>query len=266
MVRSVVPPRRWRGGLTAILVVMLVQVLVLSTSVDAHHDGLPAQGTDDCAHGGNWESTACLLYSGPYYGVYVAFNNNTMYIDPSYEAAGQHINHTLWVYSNSPCSPFVELGYTHGFYGMTGYRWYQGYWDGVLNDNPVAYPYNATTNDGSPHTYWVRYDGNRQFSLLLDGYVIPGAVYGAAQNQGYGGCKAGAGIEVSRTPGYPPSSAFWSDTFDLLNMKYGKPDGTWWLWPASYSYIYYPCGSYPVGQCFNGTYYGDGHWADNKPH
>jgi hypothetical protein len=207
----------------------------------------------------NYGSVACLL-QGNMVGAYGEWHSNNMTVDFALESQGAHINHTLWMYSSSPCTSFVELGVTRGFLGEHAYRFYYAVEDnryGIIN----MYGSDYTSPDGINHTYWVRYDGSQQFSLLRDGLVI--AVFGAGSGQGFGGCLAEAGLEVSAVTA-PPDSRFHSDTFDLTNLKYGNASG-WWVWPSSDSWIDWPCGhAQNPPNCLNGIYATQGYWQDNK--
>jgi hypothetical protein len=164
------------------------------------------------------------------------------------------------MYSGSPCTSFVELGMTRGYLGEHAYRFYYAVWDqryGVIK----MYPSDYTSPDGVNHTYWVRYDGAQQFSLLRDGIVI--SVFGAGQGQGFGGCFAEAGLEVSAVTS-PPDYRFHSDTFDLTNLKYGNASG--WVGMAVERFMdrlaVRPCAESP--NCLNGIYATPGYWQDNK--
>ncbi len=240
-----------------LLVAILASVQVVSAR--SLNDTL---GNPQCPNGGNYVSTACLLV-GNMTNVYGEWHSNNMTVDYTLEGQGMHVNHTLWMYSSSPCTSFVELGVTRGFLGEHAYRFYYGY---ANQSNGIAYAFGSdyTAADGVNHSYWVRYDGGQQFSLLRDGYVIPGGVFGAAEGQGFGGCRAAAGLEISKVTA-PVDSRFHSDTFDLTNLKYSVSSG-WYWWPPDSSWIDWPCGhAQNPPYCLNGIYQGQSYWQDNKP-
>jgi len=265
----------------AFAILMIVAIILVTGPSRAALAWTPSLGNPDCPHGAAHISTACLLYpsTGTFYDIYAEFHNNHMYVDPSLIGSPYyaHTKHTLWLYSNSPCQAFVEVGLTWGFQGQNVYTWYWGY--RPLNGTALAWqawPFGQNVypaQNGSNHSYWVAYDPNSQeFTTAIGdstGNYRVGWAVGPSSGMGYGGCIGQAGLEFSRVTD-PPDTRFQSDTFDLTPLWFRNTFSTggapWWQWPNSYSWISFPCGQPQnyVPYCLNGTYNGNAYWADNK--
>ncbi len=214
-------------------------------------------GNLTCPHGANYGSIACF-YDAVQYGDYTEFHNNTMTMNSTYEAAGYHINQSLWAFSGGGCTTYwVEAGITQGYHGQIVYTWYH-----ARNSSAGYADYKSATTspDGSNHSYELDYIGNASYNVYRDGQVLNGV-----SGLGFGTCIAAAGLEESKN--VTPNGGYRADTTDPTPLRWTDTSGfIHYGWNINEWYIDYPCGQ---GQnppnCFNGLYYGSNHWSDNKP-
>ncbi|MDA8311143.1 MAG: hypothetical protein M0Z46_11130 [Actinomycetota bacterium] len=214
-------------------------------------------GTTTCPHGKNYESTACF-YGKVQYGDFTEFHNNYMHITATkWKTVTAHVNQSLWAYSTSPCTYWMEIGLTDGFKGNNVYTWYWAYQrSGKSGGGKLT----STTWNGTNHTYEVLYNGNRTYGTYLDFTHVGTFV----STLGYGTCKASAGLEAYKNQfGYE-----FATTFTLNPLQWEDTGGTWHSgWTAKMYWLDYPCsiGTNKPPYCMNGTYYGANQWSDNKP-
>jgi hypothetical protein len=231
-----------------------------STPASADHDGTPFLGNRECPHGGNYVATACLL-GVTHYGLYAEWHNNFMSVAPGALGAGMHINNSIWSFSGSPCTRWVEIGTTRGYYGNDFYGTYVAWNTKYGYDDAFVLP--TQTWDGSNHTYYLKYEGapadEGRYSFWRDGGQI-----GFIDGLGFGSCMGQGGLEFSRYT-TPPDSSFHADTFNLTPLRWQNTGFAWQTGWTGHWMVQYPCGQYPVGQCSNGVYNSASHWADNKP-
>ena len=219
-----------------------------------------AAGNATCPHGANTTSSACI-FGSPQAGDYAEFHNNNMTVTSAYEAAGYHVNHSLWSYSGPACnaSPayWVEEGITQGYHGQIAYLWYyaastsSGY-----SDFPAGY----TTPDGTNHTYLLHQASPGHYSVWRDSTNIANFT-GLGTNI----CMGQTGLEISS--GYSTLNQFHSDQFDITNLQWQSLDNVWHPtgWPTSMFWVDYPCSAYPAHYCTNQNYRSTTHWTDSKP-
>lgn len=177
------------------------------------------------------------------YGTYGEWHNNNMTMDHTLELSGNHINHTVWAASGSPCGLWVEGGVTQGYHGIIAYLWYFAY----NNSNGYADYIDAYTSpDGTNHSYYMQYSGAGAYKIYRDGV---NKAYVA--NLGGGTCEGDVGLENTLVAG----TTTHSDTFDMTPMKYQDTGYGWHTgWAGTSSYI---------DSGYNGIWYGSSHWADN---
>lgn len=229
----------------------------------AHHAG-PGVGDPTCPHAVQWGSTACL-YGVVHFGTYAEWHNNYMAVEDGLEAAtGAFVGHAIWAYSGTPCGQyFMEIGLTTPFTPIGGppqvnsYVWYvakvnvDGYWHWNMGN---------TVWDGSNHAYRLRYDGNASYSARRDGITL--AQMGGF---GWGSCMSQGGIEIAEYTGSGPDWRTLSHTFNFYPLAYQNTAyGYIYGWNTSQYWIDYPCNPFGTPNCFNGLYYNQYHWADNK--
>jgi hypothetical protein len=175
----------------------------------------------------------------------------------SLEAQGDHINHSIWAFSGSPCASWVEIGLTQGFQTQIAYTWYYAYQD--LAGHYKATKFNSTSPNGSNHAYHLVFDGGSEYAFWLDGIRLS-----TITNMGVGTCVSAGGLEVSgiADPNYH------SDTFNLNPLKWQDTSYNYHTgWDQSQYWIDQPCGQYPwtPGYCENAQFPTSSFWADNKP-
>jgi hypothetical protein len=178
---------------------------------------------------------------------------------------------------------FVEVGLTRGFAAVPAeYGWYYGYRDmsqGTSSPGLAFWAGNAT-EDHFTRRYWLRYNGGDEYSVLIDKDDGSGLLHWARFGGiGVGSCRSNAGLEeqtmkVGGFPEIPDANHVGSSTFHLVNLKYqtaaytgGNYDtflaANTQIWPTTFEWNDFPCGSWPYPNCFNGIYAGAGHWSDN---
>jgi hypothetical protein len=213
-----------------------------------------AEGDANCPHGANFVSSACY-YGVAHNGAYTEFHNNYLSIDSTLIAQGYHINQTIWTYSGSPCSHWVEEGITKGYHGANVYAWY------FAKNNSAGYQdwqSNTTTADGSNHSYQLVEAGSNSYSVYRDGSLLLTA---AGMS---GSCVSQAGLEITNA-GFQLTYTT-ADTFNSTPLWARSLSGYWTVgWPGGHAWTDWPCGIYSVPNCMNGTYYGTNQWSDNKP-
>lgn len=247
----VVQDRRWPSlaRRTAAAVALIGAAVAFSASPAG------AFGDPSCPHGANEASTACL-HGVVQFGDYTEFHNNNMYFtNVASEQAGNHINHTLWTYSGSPCNEWIEEGVTQGYHGQVAYLWYWAY---LNSDSYDDFPAGYTTPNGTNHSYESLFNGNGVFIVYRDGSPI------AFMNHlGAGTCTAQAGLEVSSGQ----MSSTHSDTFSLDPLQWQDINSNWHVgWNTSQYWIDQPCGQgYSPPNCANGLFPNSNNWNDNKP-
>lgn len=227
----------------------------------------PWGGDLNCVHGGNWLSTACF-HDAVQSAVHAEWHNNGLFVnnalitDPNIQA---HENVTIVSWSNSPCVAWVEQGLTEGFHGQIFYGWYWA-WD----TDGTIYSYRdfqsaGAINDGSNHTYDLKYlgpgVGGGRYQWLRDGGQVD-----VQDGFGFGTCTSSVGLEVSRTS-TPPNGDYRADTFDIQPLTWTDMSGIPHTgWNMNEWYIDYPCdGTNVPPNCLNGIYYSPSYWATNKP-
>lgn len=238
--------RRWLVGLAAAILAVPLSLTAASSAM--------AGGYANCPHGANYTSSACLD------GVVqrsdsVQFHNNTMRANSGALAAGYHVNETIWAYSGSPCGYWVEEGLTLGYHGITTPTWYYA----KNNSSGYAdYQSNATSFNGTNHTYTLTNVTGQSYNIYRDGNLIAG--FG---NLGSGTCIGQTGLEISKGSAYPLSD-FSTDTFDETPLTWTDTSNAGHTgWNTSQYWIDNPCGSAP--NCLNGVFYSSSHFANNKP-
>lgn len=256
--------------------IIFAAVLTMTTAFPQQVAASPAQvtsvGNPDCPHGGNYSSTACLLYIGTAALVESNFNRWTMTMPAALVAEGNHILHALWAYSGDPCKSFVEQAYVYGFrfhnyydFALVRFHYltpppgepkYQDYADGITSNDLGRTKFQTKWIGGQTWQVW------RNDSLRLQ---FTGGSLGA------GACIGQAGLEVSKRfnlTGIESTYVSYTHNNDVywydanMNFKGGWADGSM----PEYSWIDYPCnlGQVPPN-CLNGVYNTGSQWADNKP-
>jgi hypothetical protein len=238
----------------------LTLMVALSVPASAHHDGIPFVGNAECPHGGNYQVIACLL-GVTHYGLYAEWHNNFMSVASDALAAGAHINNSIWTYSGSPCTRWVEIGTTRGYYGNDYYGTYLAWNTKYGYDDAFLLP--TQSWDGSNHSYYLKYEGapvdEGRYSFWRDGAQI-----GYIDGLGFGSCIGSGGLEVSKYT-IPPDGRFHADTFDLTPLRWQNTGYAWQVGWSGHWIVQYPCSQFPVPQCMNGVYNSLSYWADNKP-
>lgn len=179
-------------------------------------------------------------------------------------AAGEHENISIVSWSNSPCVAWVEQGLTQGFHSQIFYGWYWAY---DLDGGPYSYrdfQSAGAINDGSNHTYDLKYLGafgnGGRYQWLRDGGQVD-----VQDGFGFGTCTSSVGLEFSNTG--TPNGDYRADTFDIQPLTWTDVSGVPHTgWNMNEWYIDYPCDgtNVPPG-CLNGVYYSPSYWATNKP-
>jgi hypothetical protein len=193
----------------------------------------------------------------------VDFQNASIYIAPSRIAEGNHVNNTLWTYSSSPCTEWVEQGVTLGYHGSNEYGYYMAY----VNKNGYQDQFLqvAANGDNSVHKYSNWYagisNGYGYYDMTRDDKFVATIYY-----LGFGTCNAQAGMETSMDP-YTDGASESSGTFDSTPLNWKDAQGVWHGgWNTADYWIDDPCPLPPGAlNCFNGTFYGSDHWAANIP-
>jgi hypothetical protein len=216
-----------------------------------------AIGDPNCPHGLNPESSACF-YGVAQEGDYTEWHNNNMYYTNGNYGSGGHINETIWAYSGSPCTAWVETGLTHGFHGSSAYEWYWAYSNtgGFYQDFPAG----NTSPDGTNHAYELLYVGNGTYNVYRDFGSV-----GSVGGMGQGTCIALTGGEVRSGD----MTVTHSDGFDNNPLQWESFGNNAWNynWNTSQYWIDNPCGQqgYSSPNCFNGLFYSPSHYANSKP-
>jgi hypothetical protein len=212
-----------------------------------------AGGDPTCPHGGELVSLACF-YGVLQYGDYSSWNNLSENMSSGDIANGHHITNTLWSYSGSPCTSWMEIGYTHGYHGNAGYFYYGA----VQPTNNFYYDFSIgpANPNGSHHTYEVLYTPT-SWQMLLDGSTKEYS-YGEL---GAGACKGATGLETSVID----SSTSTGGSFAHTPLKWQDSGGSWHLnWNTSQYWVDQPCG---VGGrttlCLNGAFPNANEWDTN---
>lgn len=264
-----------RAAKLAVVGLVVAALLLQGHPAGGVHDGTPANRTsDDCPHGGNYISAACLL-GIVHYGVQAEWTNGYMWADTTYvQTEGAHVNHGIWTYSGSPCNAWVEVGLTYGYRGSVQYGIYFAKSDVGGNYNDFFYV-SQTQSTQISNKYALVYRGQigvgGRYGILLNDIEID-----SFDNMGFGSCRSSAGLEIPFVVDdisgarIAPDSRTRSDTFNLVDLKYQRTafsSTDWnlgWNDPGHY-YVQWPCGSYIVTKCMNGLYNGLSVWSDNKP-
>lgn len=243
-------------------------------------------GHPNCPHGVNWVSSACILQPVPHFGIYAEIANVPMTMSANAHQMQGHINHTVWTYAGNPCNQFIEAGITKGYHTRpqsANYGWYWGYRNMVEPDGIDFFidpP--ATSPDNAYRRYWLRYNGDGEYSALIDHNDGVGFRHWGRVATGFGSCISQAGLEevkhivggFEQIPGPDYSSA----TNNILNLKYQTSSypaganyetflsGNTLAPPGQWKWIDYPCnqGNFPP-YCLNGLHQSNIWWAANHP-
>jgi hypothetical protein len=261
-----------RAALAVVLIVASIVGVGIASATPA-----AAIGNANCLHesagGGNFGAVAC------FYGVvqnadYTEFTNSTMYFlnDFGYgvilELAGWHINHTLWAYSGSPCTSWVEIGDSQGSGIASPPTPEPGYYYYLSTDSPT-YGYSgiiigSSDNSGSNHSYELVNGQNSYYAGFLDGTYV-----GYAGGLGYGTCYAQAGEELSGND-YSYGNALsiqYSASFLNYPLDWLDTSNSWHLgWNTSQYWYDHPCGvGFVSPNCLNLSFIASYELATSKP-
>ena len=212
-------------------------------------------GDPACPHGGNATASACF-YGTAQFGSYAEFHSNNLLVNSALEQQGYHLNQSVWSYSGSPCSAWIETGVTQGYHGEVAYTWYWAFND--VNNNYADFKAGYTSPNGINHSYRLVYNGGSQYLAKRDGTQI-----GAVPGLGAGSCISQAGFEASGGVGL---NYYHADTFDLNPLLWQDTAYNYHTrWNTNQYWNDFPCGQYGSGFCFNGVFYSSSRWSDNKP-
>ncbi len=256
------------SGGAVFLALSAMSVLCLSTGSPAQAAGPFCGGNTHCYSVGEPSTIDNNGLEGQWY-------DELLNMPHSEVEDGYHISNEMWFATsyNSHGYGWVEEGLANAcnVYGATssdtcadlgGEQAYLQFWatqDNVANKFYFRLIDNLSP-DGDNHVYEI-WDtsscDNDDFTIYVDFAAV-----GTATDQH--SCKSDEeffGIELS-SPG--ANSGEVADTFNNYMQYYD--DGVGWEYYGSPAgEITIPCGTYPNGECLNGTTYQDSEWSDNKP-
>lgn len=214
-----------------------------------------ALGDPNCPHGGNYLAAVCFYGNTQIYDA-TRFNNEYLYAAPNIPSGG-HINNTIWAYSGSPCTSWVEVGLTEGYHKLS---WY-GVYDaanvgGIYSDAFQSFQ----SVDGSNHLYALIYNGSGMYTIQYDSTVL-----NVLSGLGNGTCIAEAGLEEAKN--HPPDNTYHADTFDDTPLAWTDTNGGYHpQWSTGQFWVDYLCGwnGNVTPNCLEGVQYSNTHWAANK--
>lgn len=261
----------WGTGVAGRWHLVWIAALMVSFALAGASEARANALSGDCANGANLTDTACQNHGATdiYYGSEAQWENRRLSIlQNTYAPSYGHINNTMWLYTGMDVSgnetQWVEMGLWNGHspWCLSCTNTYTLYWGevdywGTFHGHAVSYP----SADSSIHDYLIFRNSNGQWDVYRDsGYIT------TSQYQGNSvAYEAQVGLEVARPTNGDISWAH-SDTFhnDMLDV-YTKANGSWQYWWYQDHHNDQPCGSYPTGQCMNGSEHGPTEWDVNKP-
>jgi hypothetical protein len=174
-----------------------------------------------------------------------------------------------WTSPNSDTTGknLLEVGYLNGYSpsgtgcttGSTNAQLYWYNWDS--NAAVTTTIFGTQTSDSSNHTFTIERDPNNinNWDEYYDGSLFK---YATGQNSSTA-YQQQAGLELSENVG--ALSLTWATVSTIHNsMTYEDTNGNWVDWSYYNTFRDQPCGSYPAGDCTNGSAPWIGEWDVNR--